>query len=372
MPGRILVVDDDATIRRFLTRLLTRHDYVVDEVEDGRQALSLFRRQEYDVLLTDLCMPGMDGFELIDRTRDIPIPKIVLTGMGTVQDALEAVHHGAYDFVEKPIRDLDGFLLTIRRAMEMKALLRRTRETEDRLARAEQMSALGQMAASVAHEIRNPLVSIGGYANRILKKLGDDSPCADYARIIADETLRLERIVRDVLDFANLGRPTLQETRVADCFRNAARLLTPQVRKKRVTLVDELEQQTLIYADGNQMEQIFINLIQNSLDAMPRGGEIRVRDQVAEDCVQVRFSDTGHGIPKDMPLSQLFDPFHTTKPNGVGLGLAITRRIMQTHEGRVEIEETGPGGTTFLLTFPRWNASTETVQATGLPGSNGT
>ncbi len=353
MAGKILIIDDESSIRRFLARFLLRQEYEVDEAEDAYTALVKISQHSYDVIVTDLSMPGMSGLEFLERTRDVEIPKIVLTGAGTRQDALDAIKQGAFEYIQKPINDLDAFLVTLQRAIEVKQLINEKKRVTDQLAQIERVSGLGQIVACVAHEIKNPLVSIGGYARRIAKSASESSPTANYARIIVDETLRLERIVRDILDYANLGQPALEEIRLADCFRNAAQLYQPQVKKKRVELLDQLQPETIVYADSQQMEQVFINLIQNSLDAMPQGGIIRIFDEDDDKGILVRFSDTGHGIPDNIPYNNLFEPFYTTKPHGTGLGLAVTHRILQNHEGSIHIEKTGPDGTTFLLRLPK-------------------
>lgn len=353
MAGKILIIDDESSIRRFLARFLLQHEYKVDEAESALTALGKLAQQDYDIIVTDLSMPGMSGLEFLERTKDNETPKIVLTGAGTHQDALDAIKLGAFEYIQKPINDLDAFLVTLQRAMEVKQLINEKKRVADRLTQIERISGLGQIVACVAHEIKNPLVSIGGYARRIAKSVSDSSPTANYANIIVEETQRLERIVRDILDYANLGQPALEEVRLADCFQNAARLYHPQARKKCVDFLDQLQPNTIVYADGQQMEQVFINLIQNALDAMPQGGIIRIFDEDNGDGVLVRFSDTGHGIPPDVPFNNLFEPFYTTKPHGTGLGLAVTHRILKNHEGSIHIEKTGPDGTTFLLRLPK-------------------
>lgn len=353
MAEAILIIDDESSIRRFLSRFLLRHGFEVDEAEDAYTALEKIGHRDYGVIITDLSMPGMNGLEMLDHIRGIETPKIVLTGAGTHQDALDAIERGAFEYVQKPINDLDAFLVTLRRAIEVKHLVTEKKRVVERLAQAERMSGLGQIVASVAHEIRNPLVSIGGYARRIAKTTPESSSISNYARIIFEETQRLERIVRDILDYANLSQPAFEEIRLAECFHNAARLYLPQVERKGVAFINNLQPETTVFVDGQQLEQVFINLIQNSLDAMPQGGVIQIWDEDAMDGILVRFSDTGQGIPDGVEMGELFKPFYTTKPHGTGLGLAVSFRIIQNHKGNIEIEKTGPDGTTFLLQLPK-------------------
>lgn len=367
MSARIVVVVGDGYERDYLARVLTRHQYKVEAVASDSAALSLLHETCPDIALIDLETVEMDGLEMVERFCGAGISTVVLSRAGQLERALQAVKRGAFDYVEKPLRDLDALLVTLQRALEVQALIRENRETAQRLEQAECMSELGQMMASVAHEIRNPLVAIGSLARRIVKTAQDEqakiNETADgqgatesysrYARIIVDQTQRLDRMVTDLLDYANLRSPEMEEVGIGECFGKVVKLLLPQVEDRSITLIDEIDPKCRIHADGHQIEQIFINLVQNALDAMPEGGMIHVHDQVDEKAVQVRFRDTGSGIPESVDRRKIFDPFYTTKRCGSGLGLAVTHRIMESHRGRVEIEKTDSSGTTFLLTFPR-------------------
>lgn len=367
MRAKIAVVSGDISERDYLVRVLKRHHYEVEPAATGRKALRLLEVSSFDLALLDLESANPDGLDMVERFNEAGVSSIVLSRPGKLDIALQAVRRGAFDYVERPIRDFDALLVTVQRALEVRDLVRENREAAQRLEQAECMSNLGQMMASVAHEIRNPLVAIGSLARRIVKTAQEEQlrldataadsnlaqPCSRYASIIVDQTKRLDRMVQDILDYANLRMPELEEVRLGECFDKVAKLLLPQVEDRSITLIDEIDPATRLYADSHQLEQIFINLVQNALDAMPEGGLIHVQDEVDDSFVRVRFRDTGCGIPTHVDTTRIFDPFVTTKRAGSGLGLAVTHRIMDSHQGKVMVERTGPEGTTFLLTFPR-------------------
>ncbi len=232
------------------------------------------------------------------------------------------------------------------------------KRSQDRLIQAEKLAALGRLAADVAHEIRNPLTAIGGFARRLQKNAAGEKEKA-RAAVIVSEVDRLEKILRDVLTFSRDARSNLEKQRVEQLVRDAVNLHAYICREQSVRPELMIEKDLpLILVDKDQVRQALSNLITNAIDAMPRGGTLTVTAGM-ETLNDVRYvflkvSDTGHGIDEDN-LSLIFEPFYTTKDigRGTGLGLSITRKIIEEHGGFIRAESVRGKGSGFWLYFPQ-------------------
>jgi signal transduction histidine kinase len=228
------------------------------------------------------------------------------------------------------------------------------RDARERLIHGERLAAIGEMAANLVHELKNPLITIGGFAGRLLKGLPDDSREHQYADTIVKEVSRLEKMLSDILVFSR--KPTICYNDcdlgeiLRDCFANCA----TELEDHNISLSANLEDgHWPLLGDAYQLKQVFLNLILNSCEAMPSGGHITVHAESIlseKPAVSVRISDTGGGIPLEM-LPQIFKPFFTTKRNGTGLGLAIVNRILQNHNGHIQAANEGLGAV-FTVTLP--------------------
>lgn len=221
---------------------------------------------------------------------------------------------------------------------------------KDKLASAQRMAALGEVAAKVAHEIRNPLVSVGGFARRLEKKLEGDTK--EYAVIIAAEVSRLEGILKEILGFVKELRLSKKETDINKLITDILLLIKNETRDKGIDIVKELGKIPLITVDPDRIKEALFNIIDNAVQAVAeKNGKIILKTFETSGYVAVEISDTGTGIDqKDLPL--IFNPFYTTKPSGTGLGLSITNRIIEEHEGKIEVKSEINKGTTFKVLFP--------------------
>jgi signal transduction histidine kinase len=210
------------------------------------------------------------------------------------------------------------------------------------------------MAANLAHELKNPLITIGGFAGRLLKGLPEVSREHLYADTIVKEVSRLEKMLSDILAFSR--KPTIcynvcdLSVILLDCFRSCAATLEDQT----IVLSSNLEDaHGVLLGDACQLKQVFLNLIINACEVMLHGGRLSVQvENVFQEkpSVRIRIADTGGGIQPDA-LSQIFNPFYTTKQHGTGLGLAIVNRILLNHNGRIEASNEGAGAL-FTVTLP--------------------
>jgi two-component system sensor histidine kinase HydH len=220
--------------------------------------------------------------------------------------------------------------------------------------RRERLASIGSLAAGVAHEIRNPLSSIKGFATYFKERYKDIPEDQRIAGIMIGEVERLNRVVTQLLEFArpmNLGKESVPLDEVLD---HSLGLIEKQVAAKKITIKKEaLDRALCLSVDPDKMGQVFLNIFLNAIDAMGEGGTLSVSIRNSESLhnTQIRISDTGHGIAeKDVP--HIFDPYYTTKQSGTGLGLAIVHKIIEAHNGEIGVESVPGKGTTLVITLP--------------------
>ncbi|EKN65793.1 PAS/PAC sensor signal transduction histidine kinase [Neobacillus bataviensis LMG 21833] len=225
------------------------------------------------------------------------------------------------------------------------------KKTEEVLHRQDKLAAVGQLAAGVAHEIRNPLTSMKGYAE-FLQLDEKDPERMEFLNIILDEIERVNTIVEDFMVLAKPKAVELEEKNVVPVIQNVVSLLEFEARKKNVRLSFDCHHEIIqIECDENRLKQVFLNFIKNGIEAMPNGGDLLVKTVIQDHNVQISIQDSGVGIPKDK-LQKLGEPFYTTKRNGNGLGLMVSFKIIESHNGKVFVESEPNKGTTFNILLP--------------------
>lgn len=234
-----------------------------------------------------------------------------------------------------------------------------------RLIEAEKLSALGRLTADVAHEIRNPLTSIGGFARRLDKKLHADSSEKKYSEIVVAEVSRLERILKDVLTFSRDARNNMKYQDINEVVRESVQTLSGICEEQSISVKEDLGSDLpRILLDASQVRQAINNLATNAVDAMPKGGRLKIQTFMEElfhvNYVVIEVSDTGCGIPREK-TSMIFEPFFSTKEIGVGtgLGLSICKKIIDEHNGLITVDSEVGKGTSFELFFPYQNKEDE-------------
>jgi two-component system NtrC family sensor kinase len=241
-------------------------------------------------------------------------------------------------------------------------LLSELKETQEGLIRSEKLSSLGKLAASIAHEVNNPLSGVLVYTQLLNKKISADEfnkeAALNYLGKMESELTRSTKLVRNLLDFARQSPPTLKETDINDVIKQSLELVVAQVKQNDIKVIREFSP-TLpsLMADPDQLKQVCINLILNSIQAMPNGGTLSLSTGVGKGQIKVEVRDTGYGIPAEN-MNKVFTPFFTTKKEvkGVGLGLAVSYGIVQRHRGTISVKSKEGEGTTFSLYLPLRNA----------------
>ena len=238
--------------------------------------------------------------------------------------------------------------------MEVELKTRELMESHDRLLRSERFAAVGEAAAYVSHEIKNPLMVIGGFIRQLQRRFfGEDQAAQEKFTIVIDEVKRLESYLGDLRDFTRPAAPVMQKVDINQVIREEQALMQEAAKEKGITIVDSLQSDLPpVEADRNQMKQVLVNLIKNAMEALEDEGSIILATGVTEGQIWFSVHDTGKGIDPES-LAKIFDPFFTTKDKGTGLGLAVINKIVIDHQGTIEVESTPGEGSTFTVKLPR-------------------
>jgi signal transduction histidine kinase len=388
MTERVLIVDDEEDLRYVYTRQLRGDGYLLDTAVDGEEAIEKIRTNEYAVILTDMRMPRKDGLAVIAAAREhLPDAEIiVLTGHGSLENALQAFKSGnIFEYLLKPLDDIGVLNTVVARAMERRNLRKHNRELFEQLQRAyeelrqksemliqnEKMSAIGVLAAGVAHELNNPLTAVVGFAQMIAEKLKASRPAnwndTEYERAqqalenLVQGAHRARDIVGSLLRFARATKPDARSLidinqTLRDAFVFTEHLLLRHGIMLEKRLAPELPP---VWGNSARLQHVFTNLIINAQQATPSGGTVRVLTERAEEPkgVWVHIEDTGEGIPPDA-LEQIFEPFYTRKEHGTGLGLSIAKQIIEEHGGEIRVASELGKGARFSVFLPADDAHT--------------
>jgi signal transduction histidine kinase len=397
--AQVLIVDDDPALLEALSEnLQLRLEGVsVETCEAASTALERLSATDYDAIVTDIKMPGMDGLELLARIRELrpDTPTLLITGHGEHDLAVRALRGGAHDYVQKPI-DREYFARSLNHAIEKRRLSRRvaqrrhtlerqTRELEkcleDRaqelrdlyqrevLSRAELERATAELHSArsrrdelvsmIAHDLATPLTTLRGYAQRLARPDVSTSERERATAIIISESDRMVRLVQDLLDNREQAASgfslQLSEDDLVEVARDQLEIAT--VRSKQHAFVLDAPEHLAITCDRERIAQVFANLLGNAIAYAP-GGEIRVRVWSDGPSAHVSVADCGPGIPPDS-LETIFEPGvrlrARTSPHGpaeAGLGLSIVREIVDAHGGRIWAESTPGEGSVFRFLLP--------------------
>jgi signal transduction histidine kinase len=398
----VLIIDDEPGIRTTLALFLRAAGHQVEEAATVGEAREALRRGSFDVVVTDVILPGASGVELLKllRRQAPELPVIMMTGQPTAESAAEALRAGAVDYLFKPITK-EMILAAIDRASLIKALreerrklvaatehyrknlehlveqrtralrdsnerlqaaLKELEETQAQVLQQERLTALGQMASGVAHDFNNTLTPILGFTEIILNNI-DRMPREEIAKklkIVRAAALNAADIIARLREFyrAPSSRDMIQVVDLNQVLEEAIAMTQPRWRDQAlargVQIQVERDLQPLPPVQGNASElcEAVINLIFNAVDAMPAGGRLCFRTRVEEKTVCLEIEDNGVGMDPES-VQRCMDPFFTTKgERGTGLGLAVTYGIIKRHSGRISVESRLGMGTTFTIHLP--------------------
>ena len=371
---RILVVDDEEFMLDMVSKFIDHIGYEVITARNGKEALEILRNQPFTILVTDIKMPEMDGFELMKMVRmefpDIHI--IVMTGYGGSYTYTDVVAAGATDYITKPFT-IDEVRAKLNRVVRERKLIGDLTQKSIELERAnEELKRLDNLKSifisSVSHELRTPLTVIKEFISLILEGHGgtltDDQ--REYLGIAHKNILRLTNLIDTLLDFSRIEsgkglKLKFESVRLMEVVEDASMTLSQQLEEKRIILENRIDPETpLVLIDRNRLIEVFINLISNGIKFTPPGGKITIDTKgltEKRDYMKVVVTDTGVGIrAEDLP--KVFDRFYqgqrtqTGITMGTGLGLAITKEIIEGHQGSIHAESKLESGASFVFTLP--------------------
>jgi signal transduction histidine kinase len=231
------------------------------------------------------------------------------------------------------------------------AQMKELKETQEQLIQAAKLAALGEMASNIAHELNNPLTSIIGFSELSQEETDIETIKKDL-KIIEQESIRAKEIVNQLLEFARKRSIKIGDVNLNILLKEVLQLASLQLKHANIQVIEEFDEIPTIKGDHNQLKQVFLNMINNAIFAMPEGGTLTLRTGKIDDKVFVDVEDTGHGIPPEI-LQRIFEPFFTTKKEkGTGLGLSISYKIIESHGGKIEVKSEVNKGTRFTVLLP--------------------
>jgi two-component system, sensor histidine kinase and response regulator len=367
MGRKILVVDDDRLNIRILLTILKREGFQVEEADSGEQALVAYAQFLPDLVLLDVVMPGIDGFEtcrqLNSKYGDKCAPVIFITARNASDDIVEGLEAGCVDYLPKPFKDKE-VLARIRSHLQNQILREQLLRLVERLNKAD--ASKNRLLGMAAHDLRNPLASVRGFAGFLREGVGGPLVPVqlDLVNMIHDASQSMLEVVNELLDVATIEsgelKLRLERHSLADLVAKAVRFTNIQAARKKtqVEFVDPETSPVLMF-DVAKMRQVIDNLLSNAIKYSPPGSTIRALIQVGPEQSSCGFSvqDQGPGIPEG-ERDKLFKDFSTlsTKPTAgeksTGLGLAICRKIVEAHHGSIHVENLQSGGCEFSVSLP--------------------
>ncbi len=357
--ARVLIIDDEEIVLDSCRAILQTGPYTVATAADGAQGLHLVEEFRPDLVYVDLKMPGMSGMEVLERIRavDPSIVTIVITGYATLASAVEAMQRGAYDYVPKPFTPQEFRLIT-RRGLEKRRLVQEATQL-----RREQEMLRENFAAIVAHEVKSPLAAVQQNLLLLGAELADrltDPQKERMARLRSrlDDLLKMvDTWLRAISTDVSKIRERFRPTNVAAMVDRAIETVQPYAARKDITVTPALpESLPPVAGDEGALGEAVINVLDNAIKYSYPGGHVGVHVHAADGQVLITVTDTGVGIPADQ-LPHIFGDFYRGQAGvggeaGAGLGLAVTRRIVEAHGGTITAESTPGKGSTFVIALP--------------------
>jgi signal transduction histidine kinase len=350
-----LVVEDNPELREFVADVLAVR-YRVRTARDGAEAIALALELKPDVVVSDVAMPEMDGYQLCRALRANPetrtIPLLLVTARTEVASVLEGFEAGANDYVLKPFH---GRELLAR--VDVHVQLRRMVQE---FAQRERHATLGVLAASVAHQVRNPLTTLVSGLPAMRSRLSKtvDERTRDLIDVMIDCAGRIERMTLDLMDLSRIDREAGGEYRPSDGLRAAVRMLHARLPSGGVEVEDQVQDSGTTHGRPGDMNHVFLNLLDNAARAVESSGRIRVEAWNEGGTYCVRVGDSGPGID-EATAQRIFEPFFTTRQagEGTGLGLAIARQVVQQAGGQIDVDRSDLGGAAFTVRIPMTSRS---------------
>lgn len=366
----LYVDDEELALEAF--KLQFGEEFAIYTAQNSDEALRILDSEEIAVVVTDQRMPRISGVELLKQVKSIhpDVVRVLITAYTDLEVVIQAINTGnVYRYISKPYNEIEVRAI-LRQAIEHYYLVKERErlyaekiETMRKIARANRLSAMGIMAAGMAHEINNPLVAISTFLQMLPHKYTEKSRDQEYwgelYGVAVREVERIRQLVHQLLSYSKSSQPEkFEPNSINDILQEMVLFIENEAKKKGIQIKREFGADLPAgLMDRNRMKQVFLNLLLNAVQATERGGTITISSrQTGEDeenqFLEVAISDTGHGISQKN-LEKLFTPFFTTKENeGSGLGLMTCHHIVDEHRGTIDVHSELGKGTTFTIRLP--------------------
>ncbi len=362
----VLLVDDEDHLRHALAEAFKLQGYQVTSAPTAHEALAALRAARVEVIVTDLMLPDMDGITLMERARLMQPGALVvlMTGQGTIDSALKALKGGAYDYILKPFR-LDEIFLIVSRGLEQQRLRQENLQLNEINRRLQELDQIkSDLLSTVTHEFRTPLAILHGWLDLFLgQHLGALTPDqTEGLGAMKQGAQRLGRLIGNLLAYVEFDQGEIslwdQEGSLPEILRAAVQNFEPEIKDRAITLSLDLDPaMPSCWLDPEKAGILFGNLIENAVKFNEPHGQLRVAARVEGDDVEVTITNTGAVIPADR-IARLLEPFTQgdmsirRAAGGVGLGLSVARAIVDAYRGHMAIESGRERGTTVRVRLP--------------------
>jgi len=368
-PPRVLLVDDETDFLESLGQRLKLRGLPTLTAVSGPEALEVLDRQPVDVVVLDVRMPGMDGIETLRRIKESHprVEVVMLTGHADLESSLEGMRFGLFDYLTKPVQ-LAELIAKIddayhrRRGDEVADHEVFTDKLQQHMIVADRLASLGELAASIAHEVNNPLAVIAESAGWLRSKTGQEGTTkADLESAVVHALDKIEsaidravRISRNFLSFARAPDALVRDVDLDELASEVGDLISKTAASANIEIAIQAASNLSVTSDPYQLRQVLLNLVTNAVQAIGRDGRVEIVVGGGGDEVYVEVNDDGPGIPEEN-LERIFEPFFTTKKEGkgTGLGLAVSRGIVEKLNGRIEVASRPGSGCSFRVVLPR-------------------
>ena len=380
----VLVIDDELGPRESI-KMVFQDKYRIYLARMGEEGLKILKENNVDTVILDIRMPRLNGLKVMEKIKETDplLPVILLTGYGSLSTAQEAIRLGAFDYLSKPF-DVDEIRKVVESALEkrridlragnyMENLRKLNRELKRELLKSDRLAKAGKISAAFYHETRNALTSVAMSSKLFLdlfqveKERGQslDKELGSLLSIIDKETERCLRMAKKYLEFSTLKVEEMGRTNLNNLLSEVLELIALQAKKKGVAIKQRLDPSLpAVTCQPDMIKQVFINIALNAVDALSSRGLLTVTSRFIErkqgvntdpgNYVEVVFQDNGRGIP-DQEIKHIFQPYFSSKgkkEERVGLGLSITKQIVEDHGGKIEVKSKLGQGTSMKVTFP--------------------
>jgi len=356
---KILIIDDEEVILDSCTEILAGSDYILATASNGTEGLTILEKFEPDLVFVDLKMPGISGLDVLERIYSLnpTIVTIVITGYATVSSAVEAMKNGAYDFLPKPFTP-DEFRMITKRGLEKRSLVLET------IALRKEKEMLRQnFAAIVSHELKSPLGAVQQNLYTLIDEISEN--------ITEDQLRRLERMKTRIADLIALINTWLrvisvdietikdhfQPISVTSIIEKSIESVQPHAIRKNIDIHTKIEEPlSLVNGDEVTLSEALVNIYTNAIKFSHMGSKFTITAEEIDRYIVISISDTGIGISKE-EIPYIFDDFYSGRSGqvmekGSGIGLAISRRIIEIHNGTISVESEIGKGSTFTIQLP--------------------